>query len=95
MNYIEELYAGHLTPSDQQFQTDSKYGKLMQQSSNAFDELLKLLNDNGKEVLERISYIQADINDITAFDNYAMGFRDGARLMIDILLGSNENLISK
>lgn len=27
---------------------------------------------------------------ITAVDNYASGFRDGAKLMIDILFGKNE-----
>ena len=95
MDYIEALYAGHLAPSDQKFRTNSEYGRLMKQSSNTFDELLKMLNDDGKKLLEKISYIQDDINDITAFDNYAMGFRDGAKLMIDILLGKNENLNSQ
>ncbi len=95
MNYIGELYSGHLDPSYQQFKEGSKYGKLMQQLSYVLDELLKMLNNDGKELLEKILGVEYDINYITAFDNYAMGFRDGARLMMDILLGKNENLLSQ
>jgi len=39
--------------------------------------------------------LHGQIEDIISADSYTMGFRDGAKLMIDILLGSNENLISK
>ncbi len=95
MNYIRELYLGHLDPSYQQFREGSKYGKLMQQLSDVFDELLKMLHDDGKELLEKILDVEYDINYITSFDNYAMGFRDGSRLMIDILIGKNDNLNSQ
>ena len=95
MNYIRELYAGNLNPSFQQYTKSSKYSKLTQQEAEAYAELSKKLSDDNKKLLERISDLQSDINHITSFDNYAIGFRDGSRLMIDILLGRNENLNSQ
>ncbi len=92
MNYIKELHSGNLNPSFQQFTKNSKLGKLTQQESEMYTELSKKLSDDNKELLERISDVQSDINSIMSVDNYAMGFRDGSKLMIDILLGRNENL---
>ena len=95
MNYIKELYFGKLNPARQQFIKDSSYSKLMQQESEAYDELSKTLNDDNKELLKRLFELQFQINDIESADNYAIGFRDGSRLMIDVLLGRNENLNSE
>ncbi len=95
MNYIKELHSGNLNPSFQQFTKNSKLGKLTQQEAEIYAELSKKLGDDNKELLERISDVQGDINSIMSVDNYAMGFRDGSKLMIDILLGRNENLNCK
>lgn len=95
MNYINKLYLGNLNPSFQRFTNDSMYGKLMHQESEIYTELSQLLSDDNKELLKRISELQVQINNIASVDNYAMGFRDGSRLIIDILLGKNENLNSK
>ena len=92
MNYIKDLYSGNLNPSFQQFTKSSRYGKLTQQEAEAYAELSKKLNDDNKKLLEKIFEAKDDINYIASVDNYAMGFRDGSKLMIDILLGRNENL---
>ena len=95
MNYIKDLYFGKLIPARQYFTKGSDYSKLLKQESEAYDELSKTLNDDNKQLLERLFELQFIINDIESADNYAIGFRDGSRLMIDILLGRNENLNSK
>ncbi len=92
MNYIRELYAGNLNPSFQQVTKGSKYDKLTKQESELYKKLSQILSDDNKKLLEKICDLQDDINYITSFDNYVMGFRDGSKLMIDILLGRNENL---
>ena len=95
MNYIEELYYGKLNPSFQLFTKNSRYCKIIQQEYEAYTELSKTLNDDNKELLERISELHGQIDDIMSVDSYVEGFREGARLMIDILLGENENLRSQ
>ena len=91
MNYIKELYSGNLNLSLQKFTKNSRYDKLITQEAEVHHELLKKLGDN-KELLEKMFNIQDEINYITSIDSYADGFRDGSKLMIDILLGRNENL---
>ena len=95
MKYIEKLYLSSAYLSRQQFTNDSKYGKLMQQEIEIYDKLSQMLDDDNKKLLEKMSDLQGEINDITSVDSYASGFRDGSRLMIDILLGRNENLNSQ
>ena len=91
MNYIKELYSGNLNLSLQKFTKNSRYDKLITQEAEVLHELSKKLGDN-KELLEKMFNIQDEINYITSIDSYADGFRDGSKLMIDILLGRNENL---
>lgn len=95
MNYIKELYFGNLNPSLQQYTKSSRYSKLTQEEAETYKELSKKLSDDNKKLLERISEVHSDINYITCFDNYTIGFRDGSRLMIDILLERDENLNSE
>ena len=95
MNYIEELYAGNINPSFQQVKKGSKYDKLTKQESELRKKLSQILSDDDKKLLEKICDIKDDIDYITSYDNYAMGFRDGSRLMMDILLGKNDNLNSQ
>ena len=95
MKYIEKLYLSSAYLSRQRFTNDSKYCKLMQQALDVYDKLSQTLDDDKKELLERISELHGQIDDIMSVDSYTSGFRDGARLMIDILLGENENLRSQ
>ena len=92
MNYIRELYAGNLGSSSHRITSGSEYSKLIQQMSDIHDKLSEKLSDENKELLERMSELQGNIEYISSVDNYALGFRDGSRLMIDILLGRNENI---
>ena len=95
MNYIKDLYFGNINPSRQYFTKGSCYSKLLKQESESYDKLSKKLSDDNKQLLERLFELQFKINDIATAENYAEGFRDGSRLMIDILLGRDENLNSE
>ena len=95
MNYIKNLYLGNIVPSDQQFSDNSECRMIMKEELDIYDKLSQILNDENNELLEKISELHGQIEDIISVDSYISGFRDGAKLMIDILLGRNENLNSK
>ena len=95
MNYIKNLYLGNIVPSDQQFSDNSECRMIMKEELDIYDKLSQILSDDNKKLLEKISELHGQIEDIISVDSYISGFRDGAKLMIDILLGRNENLISK
>ena len=57
-----------------------------------YDQIIKILGDENGELLKKMCDTQSQLNDVMSVDNYSAGFRDGEKLMIDVLLGKNENL---
>lgn len=95
MNYIKDLYYGNMNSSMQRFTNNSQYVKLMKKQAEIYDDLAGTLDIDDMELLKKLCEQQNQINDIASVDNYTTGFRDGAKLMIDVLLGRNENLNNK
>lgn len=94
MDFIKDLYYGNISPATQRFLKDSEYIKLLKSSEPLREEIEQKLSDEDTHKLDILCETYSSLMSITAEDNYASGFRDGARLMIDILFGKNENLIS-
>lgn len=94
MDIIKDLYYGNISPSTQRFLKDSEYSKLLKSSEALREEMEQKLSDKDTHKLDILCETYSRLMSITAADNYASGFRDGAKLMIDILFGKNENLIS-
>lgn len=95
MNYIKDLYYGNINSSIQRFTNKSQCGKLLKKQAEIYDDLVETLDIDSMEQFKKLCELQSQINDISSVDNYAMDFRDGAKLMIDVLLGRNENLGNK
>lgn len=90
MGAIKEIYYGNLTPSDLIVKRGTEYTKKAKAASDLIDELAKRVPD-ADGATKKLDDLHADIQTITAESYYEIGFRDGARLMMDILLGQNEN----
>lgn len=84
-----------MNSSIQRFTNNSQYGKLMKKQAEIYDDLAGTLDIDDMEQFKKLCELQSQINDITSVENYATGFRDGAKLMIDVLLARNENLNNK
>ena len=91
MGAIKEIYYGNLTPADLIVKRGTEYTKKVKEAADLIDELSKRVPD-ADGATKRLDNLHADIQTITAETYYEIGFRDGARIMIDILLGENENL---
>lgn len=92
MNYIKDIYNARFRPATERFLQNSEYAELMNDIIAALDDLDKDLSERSKSKMKNIDALQNKLTTITAEENYASGFRDGARLMLDILIGKNENL---
>lgn len=95
MDIIKDLYYGNISPATQRFLKDSEYIKLLKSSEPLREEIEQKLSDEDTRKLDILCETYSRLISITAEDNYASGFRDGAKLMIDILFVKNENLISE
>lgn len=92
MNYIKNLYYGNISPATQRFIKNSEYAELLKSSETLREDLEKKLSDENTDDLDVLCETYSKLMSITAEDNYSEGFRNGACLILDILLGKNDNL---
>lgn len=92
MAYIKELYYGNISPSTQRFVKDSEYAKHLKLNDNLGDQLNASLSSEDIKIVDVICENYSNLISISSEENYASGFRDGAKLMLDIFMGENKNL---
>ena len=62
-------------------------GRLILQNE---EELAPLLSEKAKEVLEKLRDNQSELNDLGECEVFVCGFRLGARIMLEVLDGSDK-----
>ena len=92
MNNIQELYYGNISPSTQKFVKGSEYAKQLKSNDDLIERLKALLSSENMKIIDEICENYSNLISISSEENYASGFRDGAKLMLDILIGENKNL---
>ena len=89
---IREFYLGNLSPDATAIRQGSKLQKAVQEVSDAESFLREHLDGECLAALERLVSAQLTSSTTTAEERYMDGFRTRARFMLDILVGSDENL---
>ena len=92
MNYIKDLYYGNISPSMQKFVKDSEYAKQLKSNDELRDQLKESISSEDIKIVDVICENYSNLISISSEENYASGFRDGAKLTLDILIGENKNL---
>lgn len=92
MDYIKELYYENISPSTQKFVKDSEYAKQLKLNADLRDQLKVKLSSEDMKIVDVICENYGKLMSISSEDNYASGFRDGAKVMLDVLIGKNKNL---
>ncbi len=92
MNNIKELYYGNISPSMQKFVKGSEYAKQLKSNDELIGQLKASLSSKDIKIVDVICENYSNLISISSEENYASGFRDGAKLMLDILIGENKNL---
>lgn len=90
MKILEELWYGNVTPSERSVEKGShlwNLGRLILQNE---EELTPLLSEKAKEVLEKLRDNQSELNDLNECEVFVCGFRLGARIMLEVLDGSDK-----
>ncbi len=90
MKILEELWYGNVAPCERSVEKGSRLwrlGRLIQQNE---EELAPLLSEKAKEVLEKLRDNQSELNDVNECAVFVCGFRLGARIMLEILGGSDK-----
>lgn len=82
---LHELYYGNINPSEKFFIHDSEYGKTIKVVSDCEEKLLKLLNNDEKELFKTFSNAQGDLNQISVAAGFVDGFCMGMRIAIEVM----------
>ena len=84
MKIIEELYHGNIAPAAKSVVSGSEYQKYQYEICDTIDELEKLLSENEKELLEKITKAWNRLNSIGGEESFTEGFKLGAKMAIEI-----------
>ena len=90
MKILEELWYGNVTPGERSAEKGGRLwnlGRLILQNEK---ELAPLLSEKAKEVLEKLRDNQSELNDLGECEVFVCGFRLGARIVLEVLDGSDK-----
>ena len=89
---LKDFYRGNLTPAERRTVKGSEMARTMEELSKAEDVLRDSLAPELLPALKRLTDAQVRISGITAEEYFIDGFKTGARLMLDVLNDTCENL---
>ena len=87
MGAISELYRGRISaPTDIKVRADD-YDNLNGRAEDLHNQIADGMQADTAEAFEALIDLHRQMESITSEDSYTRGFRDGARLMLDMLNG--------
>ena len=84
-NTLEDLYYGNITPGVQQIAPNSELKRATDRVARFESQLTERLDEAGQEILAKLIESKDEIESITALENFILGFRLGARLMVECM----------
>ena len=82
---LEDLYYGNITPCEQQMIPGSELKRAVDRVAKYENQLMEQIGETEQETLTKLIRSQHEINSITATENFILGFRLGARLMVECM----------
>lgn len=88
---LEDLYYGNITPGERKITAKSELQRMTQRVNECEAKLSGQLDKSDRHTLEVFANAQQEINSITAVENFIIGFRLGARLIIECMDDNDGN----
>ncbi|MBQ8497108.1 MAG: hypothetical protein IJ489_06630 [Clostridia bacterium] len=87
---LEELFYGNICPNTDCRSYDKETKQLMGYIADHHDNLLSMLNDQQKEILEKFDDCYNELTDINEREIFAYAFKLGARIMLAVVIQREE-----
>ena len=84
-NTLEDLYYGNITPNAQHMAPNSELKRATDRVTRFENQLTERLDEAGQAVLAKLIESQHEIDSITALENFILGFRLGAKIMMECM----------
>ncbi len=82
---LEDFYYGNISPGAQQMAHGSELKRATKRVARFENQLTEQLDEAGQTILAKLIESQHEINDITALENFILGFRLGIRMMAECM----------
>ena len=92
MKFIRDFYYGDIKPADRYFIKGTNYKNLSNTEEKIRADLKTKLSEQDRILFDEFSNCLVEQSIILEETHYISGFRDGARMMIDVLHGENQIL---
>ena len=84
-NTLEDFYYGNITPNAQDMAPNSELKRATDRVARFEAQLKEQLDEAGQAVLAKLIESQQEIDSITALENFILGFRLGAKIMMECM----------
>ena len=91
-NTLEDLYYGNITPNAQDMAPNSELKRATDRVARFENQLTEQLDEAGHAVLAKLIESQHEIDNITALENFILGFRLGAKIMMECMDNNDGNI---
>ena len=82
-NTLEDLYYGNITPGAQQIVPNSELKRATDRVARFEIQITERLDEDGQTILAKLVESQHEIDNITALENFILGFRLGVRMIAE------------
>lgn len=82
---LKDFYYGNLTPGEQEMIPGSELKRAMVKVAQCEQQLTERLGKSEQILLDELIAAQHDIDNITALENFILGFRLGVRMMAECM----------
>ena len=82
---LEDFYYGNITPSEKEMQPGSEMQRAISTAARCESQLAEGLDEVQQALLTKLIDAQHEIDTITATENFILGFRLGARMIIECM----------
>ena len=84
-NILEDLYYGNITPGVQRIAPNSELKRATDRVARFESQLTERLDETGQTILAKFVESKDEAESITALENFILGFRLGARIMMECM----------
>ncbi len=78
---IKDLYYGKIRPCEMAVISDSDYYTLSKQCSEFTDKLTHILDNNGKDILDKLILVRTNLTELSVLEKFSIGYKLGIQLM--------------
>lgn len=89
---LEDLYYGNIRPYESKINAGSELQRMTQRVDGCEALLSERLDESARHTLEALASAYQEINSINAVENFIIGFRLGARLIVECMDDSDGNI---